>query len=199
MKISFLLPLILFTAQGVFAQSVNSIPEIGKHYPIFSFEKNENPQNIMIVYTKLDSHCQVMKDANNNDAPTFDFYWRMDRQSYKPVHPMIKSGIRDRLKVLPAGENEKFLVEITDFKEVKSDISDARLTVDASETGSGECKVRALFKLGPSDNNANIAITSIYSEATKTLLPPFRKLQSITLNGVDTKTHKTISRKYLAK
>ena len=67
------------------------------------------------------------------------------------------------------------------------------------------CKITCIlvveycFSLGPSNKYAKIQLSSIYTEAVKTVVPPFRKLVSVTLNGVDVNTGAKVSRKYLAK
>lgn len=181
--------------QAAMAQQITSIPQVGGHYPLFTFEKNENPQNILVLYTKLDNNCHVVEEAQ---APIFDMYWLMDHLSYKPTNSLIKSGVKDRLQVITANDLNGFYIEINDLKEVNSDLRDPRLTV-TTEKFQGKCKVRSLFTLGPSDNNATMQLVSIYSEATKTVMPPFRKLKSVTLNGINTQTGAKVSRKYLAK
>lgn len=195
MKSLILFILTVLGFQTATAQLNNAISEVGSHYPLFTFEKNENPQNILVLYTKLDNNCHVSEDAH---IPVFDMYWLMDRLTYKPTNSLIKSGIKDRLQVIPTNESEGFYIVINDLKEVNSDLKDPRLTVIADKQ-QGQCKVRSLFNLGPSDKNATIQLTSIYSEATKTVVPPFRKLKSVTLNGINALTGAKISRKYLAK
>lgn len=181
--------------QQAMAQQITSISEIGNHYEIFDVEKNENPQNILIAYTKLDDSCHVVEAGN---TPTFDVYWMMNRQSYKPTHPMIKSGIMDRLQVQPADGDNGFYVRINDLKEVNADLHDPRLSVVTQKSAHG-CQVHSYLTLGPSDKNITIDLQSIYSESAKTMMPPFRRVLSITLNGTNVATGEKISRKYLAK
>jgi hypothetical protein len=195
MKSLILLILAVLGFQTAMAQQISSIPEVGGHYPLFTFEKNENPQNILVLYTKLDNNCHVVEEAH---LPVFDMYWLMDRLKYKPTNSMIKSGIKDRLQVVPTEAAAGFYILINDLKEVNSDLRDPRLTVIAEKQQS-RCKVRSLFTLGPSDKSATMQLISIYSEATKTLVPPFRKLKSVTLNGINAVTGAKISRTYFAK
>lgn len=195
MKSMILFILATLGIQAANAQQITSISEIGGHYPLFTFEKNENPQNILVLFTKLDHNCHVSEESN---IPVFDMYWMMNRISYKPTNGMIKSGVKDRLQVVPANEVDGFYIQINDLKEVNSDLLDPRLTVVADKV-QGQCKVRSLFTLGPSDKNARIQLVSIYSEAVKTVVPPFRKLKSVTLNGINAATGLKISRKYFAK
>lgn len=172
---------------------------IGEHQRLLLFEKNENPQNVMVVYTKIDGACALAKGENGQ--PVFDFYWMMDRTKYKPVHAMIKSGIRDRLE-FQAGSAAKglkeFYVRINDMKEVKNDLPDPRLHVELQDDG-GNCTADARIQLGPSDQGRILKVQSIYSEAKKIILPPFRKLVAVTLRGIDAKTGEKIERRFQGK
>ncbi|RYZ80955.1 MAG: hypothetical protein EOP06_24365 [Proteobacteria bacterium] len=150
----------------------------------------------MVVYTKLDDNCELQKE---NGSPVLDFYWMMKGSDYKPLHSAIKSGIRDRLQLLPTAHNDRFMVQINDLKEVQTDIEDPRITVVGQPDKKGGCQVHALMTLGASDKNAVVQLTSIYSDASKTFLPPFRKLKSITIHGTDVKTGEKVDRTYNAK
>ncbi len=195
MKSLILLILTILGFQTALARQLSTVPDIGGHYPLFTFEKNENPQNILVLYTKLDNNCHVAEEAQ---VPVFDMYWLMDRLTYKPTNSMLKNSIKNRLQVIPTSESAGFYILINDLKEVNSDLQDPRLMVVADQQ-QGECIVRSLFTLGPSDKKATMQLTSIYSEATKTMGPPFRKLKSVTLNGINTLTGAKIRRRYLAK
>ena len=172
---------------------------IGEHQRLLLFEKNENPQNVMVVYTKINGGCSLAK--GDNGLPVFDFYWLMDGVKYKPVHPLIKAGIRDRLE-FQAGSagtgTQDFYVRINDLKEVKNDLPDPRLHVELQSEGT-TCAVDARIQLGPSDQGRVLKVESIYSEAKKTFLPPFRKLIAVTLRGVDAKTGENVERRYQGK
>jgi hypothetical protein len=174
-----------------------TLAEVGAHFPIFIVEKNENPQNILVAYTKLDANCDVVKLGGQ---PLLDYYWMMDRVKYKPVHPLIKSGIRDRLKVASTVSKDAraFAIQITDLNELKQDLGVATLEVLASKKDAG-CLVAASMKLGPSDGGKILTLQSLYTESSKTLLPPFRKVKSVTLSGVDLATSQPVKRQYLAK
>lgn len=175
------------------------VPAVGPHERLFLFKKNENPQNVMAVYTKLDADCRF---ETANRRPVFDFYWLMNGTTYKRVHPLIKSGIRDRLEFdltrdrgAPAGAS--FSVRINDLKTVKNDLEDPRLTVHAEKRG-GRCETEATMTLGPSDGRVTLRLQSLDTVAVKTLWPPFRRLVSVTVNGVDPKTGREIHRRYSA-
>lgn len=180
--------------ESAMATRVDNIPDVGSHYRLFTVEKNENPGNILVLYTKLDGNCNIQ---NESKSPVFDMYWLMNRATYKPTHSLIKKGVRERLQLVPSNA-QTFYVKVNDLKEVNSDLSDPRLIVEADKL-KGQCKVRSLLTLGPSNKYAKIQLSSIYTEAVKTVVPPFRKLVSVTLNGVDVNTGAKVSRKYLAK
>lgn len=78
------------TALHAGSSEVANIPEIGAHQPVLIVEKNVNPENKMVVYTKLDANGHFMADGN---WPLLDFYWMMDGKNYKPVQkgPPISS------------------------------------------------------------------------------------------------------------
>lgn len=198
---------LVLTSAMTFASAANAaiplgaarLEPIGEHQRLLLFEKNENPQNVMVIYTKIDGACSLAKGENGQ--PVFDFYWMMDGERYKPVHSMIKSGIRDRLE-FQGGSAEKgprdFFVRINDMKEVKNDLPDPRLHVELQSEGRG-CTADARIQLGPSDQGRVLKVESIYSEAKKIMMPPFRKLVAVTLRGVDAKTGEKIERRFQGK
>jgi len=198
-KLLLFLSFILLPISFVQAQNAEAISQVGKHVPLFTFEKNENPENIMIVYTKFDSSCQVVVDPSKQASPILDFYWLMNRTSFKPVHSLIKSGVRDRLQVIPAKSQDSFQIQINDFKELQTDVDEAKLNVVSHRSSTGGCEANAFFTLGPQDKNATMKVQTIYSDAAKTMIPPFRKLKSVTLTGVDSKTGQRLTRTYMAK
>lgn len=171
--------------------------DIGPHQPLFIFEKNRNPQNLMVVYTKLDGKCRVLtKHDAEGTAPIFDFYWLMDGKKFKPVAFAIKSGIRSRLKILPAQDKNSISILMNNLKEVDTDLKDFTLSVQTHFNKNGGCDVKSLITLGPSDKNATLQLKSIYAESKGYLFPT---LISITLKGTDLKTGAFVERKYLAK
>jgi len=178
------------------AKDVGNIPDIGRHQSIFVVNKNVNPQNIAVVYTKVDDKCRFVNNPENRDQPIFDFYWLMDGKNYKPMSGIIKSELRKRMSfVEDAGDRAThFVIDANDLKEVDHDIADPRLDVNAKAIAGG-CDVEAFITLGPSDGNARVKVTNIYGEGRA--FPP--KVYSVTIKGVDVKTGKAVSRKYDAK
>lgn len=181
------------------AFAVRSLPPVGVHYPLFVVEKNENPQNILVAYTKLDDDCRVQ---TQDEAPFIDYYWLMDRERYKPVHRLIKRGIRNRLEIqgFTGVSHQIFDVRIEDLKELKQDLGQAVVSVVAGpETSGGGCEVQAYVRLGPSDEHRTIKLDSIFTESRKTIWPPFRKIESVTLRGTDALSKKSVERTYFAR
>ena len=178
---------------------ITAIPEVGPHYKVVTVKKSVHPQNDLVVYTRLDEQCRVVRDAK---SPAFDFYWLMDHKRYKPVHPLIKRGIRKRLEVESAPGSDagadSFSVRLNELKEVVHDLGPApRLRVRAEKTAKG-CSAEARMTLGPSNKNAEIRLDEIYSEAE--MKGPFSaKVKQVALKGVDVKTGKPVVRVYRAK
>ena len=174
--------------------------EIGSHHPILIVEKNVNPQNLMVVYTKEDANGRFLTDEADRNRPVFDFYWLMDGKNYKPVNGMIKNEIGKRFdwQLSPTNPATHFVVNLNDLKEVDSDIKDPKIDVYASR-GGGSRGVEAQMSLGPSNGNMRIKLTSIYTEGRA--FPP--AVYSVTLKGeeiVDGKpTGKKVTRRYDAK
>jgi hypothetical protein len=180
------------------AKEITDIPELGAHQQIFLVEKNVNPENVAVVYTRLDAQCRFVPDAENRDEPVFDFYWRMNRSSYKPMNSFFKDEFHRRMS-FAGGDASHFELDANDLKEVKHDLgANPRVTVAAFRAGAG-CDVQAFITLGPSDGHARIRIDSIYGEGRS--FPP--KVYSVTLKGevVDQNgkgTGKMVARKYSA-
>lgn len=127
--------------------------------------------------------------------PEFDFYWLMNGEKYKPVHPLIKSGIRKRVDIKTQSSDRKsFVLELTDLSRLNKELEQALVEVHAFKGRDG-CQANAILKLGDA-NNENIKLQSIYSEAEKTLLPPFRKVKSIEITGLTLSDKEKITRRF---
>lgn len=188
--------MLLFLSALAAAGPAVEIPQIGEHQPILTVEKNVHPENAMVIYTKTDEQCRFVKDPKKGHSVLVDFYWLMDRKFFKPVHQLIKNRIREALEV-DAAESDRpseFAVKLHKLEEVKTDIEDPTLTVQAKKEG-GQCKVEGHLQLGPSDNHAEIRVDSLYTEGRT--FPPV--LHSVTLKGVDLKTGMPVARTYRAK
>lgn len=150
------------------------VPELGEHHRLVTFEKNENPQNVMIVYARVNEHCHFITEGAK---PVVDVYWMMDRQRYKPTHPLIKAQIRSRLRVRPVNADE-FRLDLTDVRELH--VKEPYFVVRSAREG-GACTVRARY---PSEHGP-VVVDRLYSETRKTFVPPFRRLVSVTIDGTD--------------
>ncbi len=187
------------TALCIGAVQAANVPEIGAHQPVLIVEKNVNPQNKMIVYTRLDAKGRFMTDRANQNRPVLDFYWLMDGRNYKAVNPMIKNEIRKRFAGhWNAGDQAvSFTVDVNDLKEVNSDIKDPKMEIYARETEGGP-NVEAQMNLGPSDGYKRIRLASIYTEGRA--FPP--AVESVTLKGEElvngSLTGRKVTRKYSA-
>jgi hypothetical protein len=181
----------------VAAAEVAAIPEIGVHQPVLIVQKDVRPQNIMVVYTKVDGAGRFLADPDNPNRPLLGFYWLMDRRTYKPVHWAIKSEIRKRFgcQWVPGGDATRFTVNVNDLKEVNTDLKDPKLDIYAVRTDGGR-DVEVQMNLGPSDGNARIKLTSISTNGRA--FPP--AVHSVTLKGEQilngTPTGKSVERKY---
>jgi hypothetical protein len=179
----------------------NDITQIGPHEPVFTFEKNENPQNIMVIYTKVDKECEFVAASKDQGNSFLDYYWLMDRKNFKPVNPMIKNGMRGRLEFAQSTKEKpsSFKVQINDLKELQTDLKDFTVEVKAVRDAQKACDVEALVKLGPSDHDRILRLQKIFSQAEKSVLPPFRKIQAITIEGKDVRTGEQVKRTYQAR
>lgn len=195
----FILVVILLLGRHVFGAQEQGVSEaIGAHTPILKVEKNENPQNLMVVYTKVNPETCAFDTSKGK--PVLDEYWLMDGSKYKPVHPMIKNAVRDRFVLDEKAYRSRgeFRVHLKDFHELKSDLGDEPTFRVTSAKGPKGCKTDVTMKLGPSDGGKEIAIESIYADSSKKVLPPFRKLNSLTLTGRDVATGAEIKKTYSA-
>lgn len=182
------------------ARELTDIPQIGPHYKIITFEKNENPQNILVIYTRLDKSCHFKLEGPRAQNPILGFYWLMDRKRYKAVNPMIRRGIERRLELEGGVRSESsnsafFQIRISDLDELKTDLPEPRMRVTASRSGL-DCELETTLKLGPSDAGTTLRLSTLYSRTEKKFLPPFRRLLSITLAGLDVRTGAPLKRKY---
>lgn len=175
---------------------VHNLPEVGRHFPLFTFEKNENPQNIMVIYVKLDGDNRFEKDPKHPDRPLIGFYWLMNREKYKPVHPLIARGIRERLHfVSQAPDRRSFRIRLSDLGSLKPSAKD----IDVKVIEGSEPSVEASLTVGSPGHARKIKIDRIYSQAHKTFLPPFRKVDAVTVYGETLAGGDPVSRTYSAR
>lgn len=175
---------------------IDNIPQIGEHYRVLTLDKNEHPQNLLAIYTKLKADCTF---AQTDHSRLLGYYWLMNGEKYKPVNPLILQGIHNRIEEDPNGSNSDFAIDFGDLKELANDLGEKPITVRASKLSDGNCHVAADLKLGPSNGGETIRLMNIHSESKKTFWPPFRKVVAITLSGMDVKDGHYVRRTYSAK
>jgi hypothetical protein len=199
-KISLTIALLAVSTLRGPAAELAKIPEVGSHQPILTVGKNVNPQNLMVIYTKVDAHGRFLTNPADQARPVFDCYWLMAGKDYKPVNGMIKNeiGRRFECQLSPGDRATHFVINVNDLKEVNSDIKEPKLDVYASGSG-GARDVEAQMTLGPSDGNMRIKLSTIYTEGRA--FPP--AVYSITLKGEEIvngkPTGRKVARKYQAR
>lgn len=146
-------------------------------FHLFVFEKNENPQNILVTHADLDGDCRFQ-------GKLFDFFWLIDGVIPKNAHSLIKSGIRKRLDVVSQAERHLKL-EVRGLAEFDRNVESASLEFFAESKGAS-CEVHTVAHLKLVDQEVeSIRLSRVFSEAVKTWKPPFRKIESVTLTGVN--------------
>ena len=186
---------ILLLGNSSFANEIKNISAVGPHYPIFQVEKNIHPENKMVVYTKLNDACELSIDENQN--PTFDFYWLMKGTDYKPTHSLIKAQIRKRMAITAGDSKKSFSINIQDLKELNTDLKDPQMKVTANKAKKGKyCSVEGRMTLGPSDQNQVMIVQSIDTKAEGTFQP---KVLAVTLKGISASTGKPLNRTYMGR
>lgn len=176
----------------------------GNAHSILFLEKNVNPQNVMVVYTRLDTSCRPLIDLETGTATT-GFYWLMDRQKYKPVSPFIVDAIKERIVpqniYQPSPHESYFNLSFSYFEELGIDLNNINLFVySAKNTQSQKCVAATYMKLGPEDGNVIIKIKSIYIESEKPSLFNLRpKVHSIRVSGIDEQTGEKLTKNFLSK
>jgi len=190
--------------------AVSNVGDVGEHYPLFLVEKSHHPENITIVYTKLDTHCRVLPDHEHGFLPTLDFYWLMDETHYKPMAGPLKEGVRQRLQFTDAHWQQvdptSFAVRTSDLSRVQHDLPSPTVQIKTERKGDA-CVATASLTLGPSNSHATMKLESIYTRTEeltmlKTLqamtAPDAIQIYAVTVKGTDVATGKPIERTYNA-
>jgi hypothetical protein len=191
-------------------QAVTNVGDIGEHYPLFLIEKSHHPENITVVYTKLDTDCHVIPDREHGFLPTLDFYWLMDATRYKPMAGPLKAGARKRLQFIDAngaqGDPTAFAVRTNDLSRLQHDLQSPILQIKAERQGDA-CVATALMTLGPSNGNVTMKVESVSTKTEPiTLLKKMRamadpdsiQIYAVTIKGTDVATGQPIERTYQA-
>lgn len=174
------------------------MPPIGTHFRIARFFKNENPQNILVVYAKLQAGCAFEREGG---LPKLGFYWLMNGDRYKPVHSLIQNAIRKHARFEALSEDPAmsrvFEIAVQKNKKLGAEISGARMRIRA-RADNQTCVVETLFPT-EKDSKRLFLVESFFGESRKTLLPPFRKLTSITVRGILPESQTPMRRYYSIK
>ena len=191
-------------------QAVTDVGDVGEHYPLFLIEKSHHPENITVVYTKLDTHCRVIPDREHGLLPTLDFYWLMDATRYKPMAELLKAGVRKRLQFLDIHGSQSdptaFAVRTDDLSRVQHDLQSPTVQIKAERQGD-VCVAIAFMTLGPSNGNATMKVESVSTKTEPiTLLKKMRamtdpdsiRIYAVTVKGTDVVTGQPIARTYYA-
>jgi len=191
-------------------QAVTNVGDVGEHYPLFLIEKSHHPENITVVYTKLDTVCRVIPDREHGFLPTLDFYWLMDATRYKPMAGLLKAGTRKRLQFIDAngsqGDPTSFAVRTDDLSRVQHDLQSPTVQIKTGRQGDA-CVATAFMTLGPSNGNATMKVESVSTKTEPiTLLkkmqamadPDSIQIYAVTVKGTDVTTGQPIERTYHA-
>lgn len=177
------------------AQGPEVVDPIGRHFRLFRFEKNENPQNILVGFTKVARNCRF---ELSQGKPIVDFYWLLDGTRFKNPHGLIKKSIRKRIAFadpgsLAQGETDRFALELLEAKDMKAPIKSALILVSAKRTVA-DCEISVVATFGDAKGNQNeIKLSTIRAETRKIWMPPFRKVISITLEGESVKDGRRVA------
>ena len=190
--------------------AVTTVGDVGAHYPLFIVAKSHHPENLTVVYTKLDQHCRVLPDREHGGQPTLDFYWLMGQTHYKPMAAPLKDGIRQRLQFTDVhGYQEDpttFAVRLEDLSRLRHDLPQPTVQIKTERHGEG-CVAMALMTLGPSNGHATVKLESIFTQTEALTLP--KKMQAmtdpdalqvyaVTVKGTDVTTGQPLERTYTA-
>jgi hypothetical protein len=189
-------------------QAVTNVGDVGEHYPLFFIEKSHHPENIAVVYTKLDTDCHVILDREHGFLPTLDFYWLLDTTHYKPMAEPLKVGTRKRLQFIDTHRSQddptSFTVRTDDLSRVQHDLQSPTVQIKAERQGEA-CVATAFMTLGPSNGHATIKIESVSTRTEPlTLLKKMRamadpdaiQIYAVTVKGADVATGQPIERTY---
>ena len=195
---------------AITGKAVTNVGDIGEHYPLFLIEKSHHPENITVVYTKLDTDCHVIPDREHGFLPTLDFYWLMDATRYKPMAGPLKAGARKRLQFIDTngsqGAPTAFAVRTDDLSRVQHDLPSPTMQIKTERQGDA-CMATAFMTLGPSNSNARMRVESVSTKTEPiTLLKKMRamadpdsiRIYAVTVKGTDVATGLPIERTYHA-
>lgn len=174
----------LFLTATLFCYGVG-LAEKDSELRLFEVEKSFNPQNILVVYARVQATCEVQPIPDAGSLHLFDLHWLMNGTTFKPTHRLIKKAARKRFVAQSLEKNGlSFTVRLTDLKELHHDLPSDNIHVKIVREPPGNCRSRVLLKLGPRHANRTMAIETIYSEA-KTFFSIPIGIHFIELRGTD--------------
>jgi hypothetical protein len=195
---------------AITGKAVTDVEDVGDHYPLFLIAKSHHPENIAVVYTKLDAHCRVIPDREHGFLPTLDFYWLLDETRYKPMAKLLKAGVRKRLQFTNANWHKidptSFAVRTGDLSRVHHDLPSPTVQIKTERQGDA-CLGTAYMTLGPSNGHATMQVTTVSTRTEAiTLLKKMRammdpeaiQIYSVTVKGTDIATGQPLERTYHA-
>jgi hypothetical protein len=184
---------LLWTLLGLLAQTTALAAGTEEELRLFVVGKSKNPKNILVVYCKVNPHCEFQRIADTGRDHLYDLYWLMNGTTYKRTHPVIKKIARRRFAPRKDTEQTRsFDVLLTDLKELIHDLPSDMVRVDSYRLPDGSCRVRAVIQLGPSGADRAMQIDSIYSK-TRTIFGIPIGIYYIELRGTDTRSREKIS------
>nr|BDT28964.1 DUF4833 domain-containing protein [Bacteriovorax sp. HI3] len=162
---------------------------------LFTLEKSLNSENILLIHTQTDESCKFVTNENGY----VDFYWLMDGLTKKPVHPMIRSKVQERVAF--SGINatrDSFKVKLNDLSEIKHDLEDTNIEALAA-LKNGNCDVTSVIKLGASANYRKMNLKRTFCEVDKNLLGVPKGCKYLELQGTDADTGEALKVRFKGK
>lgn len=199
-----------FARPALTGTAVTHVGDIGEHYPLFVVEKSHHPENITVVYTKLDPHCRVLPDRRHGFLPTLDFYWLLDDTHYKPMAGLLKAEVRQRLQFTDPQwyqvDPTAFTVRTSDLARVQHDLPSPSVQIQTARQGD-ICVAAAYLTLGPSNGSVTIKLDAVSTQTEaltwlKTMRvmanPDALQIYTVTVKGTNVATGQPIARTYHA-
>ncbi|MBC7427362.1 MAG: hypothetical protein H7336_02040 [Bacteriovorax sp.] len=156
---------VLFTSAILLSQIISqtAISAESIQRKLFTLEKSMNSENILLIHTQTDANCKFVENQNGY----VDFYWLMDGNTKKEVHPMIRSKVEERVRFAGINADKtSFKVSLNDLSELKTDLDDNKIEVKSAIVN-GACQVQSIIKLGGSAKYKKLNLKRTYCEVEK--------------------------------
>lgn len=184
----------LIMAAALFIAQAGMATEMTKR-KLFTLEKSLNSENILLIHTQTDESCKFVTNENGY----IDFYWLMNGLTKKPVHPMIRSKVQERVAF--SGINatrDSFKVKLNDLSEIKHDLEDNNIEAIAV-LKNGNCDVSSVIKLGASANYRKMNLKRTFCEVDKNILSVPKGCKYLELQGTDADTGESLKVRFKGK